>query len=633
MFTESRSRQSMPETWAALQRPGPRADGFWDSGLVNSVSRQTFGPRSMKRLRDIRLSVKLVITMAVLVVATVALLSFVASREHRATAIDAIVEQARMMTTVASETMASQGESNRRNTRQADSSATGVTNAATDFSSIHFGISAPALREAVRRQEWDFEVTALNARNQRHRPSTDPDIDRGRFREDLLRSLGARRRAAGADEIYAINERTNTVHYLRAIKVSASCLACHGQPGDPLHDANSDGVDAMGFAMEGWSVGESPGAFEVQIPLATLDSQVASFLNKGLIVAAPTVVVSMMLFYLMISRFVGRPLRAMLNRAKSIAEGDLSGSALPSLSDDELGMLTASMNDMQQSLAELVGLVQGAANEVASAATQIAASSEEIALGMEHQQRQTGQVTNAVDEMAKSVGEVASMASEASRKAAGAGRDAANGGDVVSRTVVGMRQISSQVDETASAVSELCRRSDEIETIIGVINEIADQTNLLALNASIEAARAGEHGRGFAVVADEVRKLAERTTRATEEVAESIRTIQWQTTRAVDRMQAGQRTVEDGVSLAEDAGKALAQIVQDSQSIAGMIQSIAAATDQQSASSTQVSRSVEQINHVTNESAVGAREAALAAAKLSVKSDHLQQLVGRFRLR
>jgi methyl-accepting chemotaxis protein len=181
-------------------------------------------------------------------------------------------------------------------------------------------------------------------------------------------------------------------------------------------------------------------------------------------------------------------------------------------------------------------------------------------------------------------------------------------------------------------VSTLGKKSEEIGQIIKVINDIADQTNLLALNAAIEAARAGEHGRGFAVVADEVRKLAERTTKATEEVSSSIREIQTETVHAVQQIEAGAGRVAKGVNLANSAGQALGRITQSSEGLSGMVQSIAAAADQQSSAASEIAGAVERINAVSRESAESANQAAQAANLLSQQAEKLQGLVCRFKL-
>jgi methyl-accepting chemotaxis protein len=234
--------------------------------------------------------------------------------------------------------------------------------------------------------------------------------------------------------------------------------------------------------------------------------------------------------------------------------------------------------------------------------------------------------------MAASVVEVGAKSATARDRAEASGRSATQGGQVVAETVAGMQSINEAVSASSASVTELGKRGEQIGEIIKVINDIADQTNLLALNAAIEAARAGEHGRGFAVVADEVRKLAERTQKATEEVGESIRAIQDETRTAVERMDGGTKQVEVGVQKAQAAGESLNMIVNNAKDVAVMIQTIAAAAEQQGSASEQISRSLENINSVTREATSGAAQAAQASSELSSKAEQLRELVSRFKL-
>ncbi|QDU72381.1 methyl-accepting chemotaxis protein [Mucisphaera calidilacus] len=322
----------------------------------------------------------------------------------------------------------------------------------------------------------------------------------------------------------------------------------------------------------------------------------------------------------------------LLATVRAIAAGDLSQPLLEPKGRDELASLGRAADTMTQSLRQLIGEVKESAEAVNVGASQIATASEEISKGLLEQNDQVVQVSASIEQMSASIVEVARKSGDASGAADEAGRMAEQGGEVVHETIGGMNTINETVSDSSKSVTELGKRGAQIGEVITVINDIADQTNLLALNAAIEAARAGEHGRGFAVVADEVRKLADRTTKATEEIGDSIEAIQTETESAVVKMGRGTEQVEVGVTKATSAGESLEKIVTASREVAGMIQSIAAAAEQQSSASEEVSRSVSSIRGIAEESSRGADQAAQAATSLTQKSERLNDLVSKFRL-
>jgi len=174
-------------------------------------------------------------------------------------------------------------------------------------------------------------------------------------------------------------------------------------------------------------------------------------------------------------------------------------------------------------------------------------------------------------------------------------------------------------------MQRLRARSDEIDTIVNLIQDVAAQTNILALNAAIEAAGAGAAGARFDVVAEEIRQLAGRTSQATGEIAELIGAVQADT-------QAAAEAISKGASLAKESGASLDEIVEASASVNDVVQSISSATEEQSRASEEIANSIDAMVDGSQQTATATRETAQIGVELSNLAERLKEAAGRFKV-
>lgn len=332
----------------------------------------------------------------------------------------------------------------------------------------------------------------------------------------------------------------------------------------------------------------------------------------------------------MAGRWLIQPINAARKALIQLAEGNFSTS-IPAFGLMESRSVLEEMETLRIHLRAILADVVAGAEDVSEAAT--AAHNEAKSLNSRGESTLEGitRVAAALEQLSVSVNEI-SQSTQTGVEFANQATKLANHGEIqINSTLQAAGAVVSSVSNTRDTIIKLEQSVDSINTITGVIKDIANQTNLLALNAAIEAARAGEQGRGFAVVADEVRQLAERTAGNTQEIEQSITFLRERSLEALEEVKEAVSKVHTAEETIHAAAQGLEAIKNANEKVAESSDNVANMLQQQSAVSTEVAQNMETMSQLTEQNSESITNTLHVAQKLHMTADDLSRLVSQFK--
>ncbi len=265
---------------------------------------------------------------------------------------------------------------------------------------------------------------------------------------------------------------------------------------------------------------------------------------------------------------LARALQAMVNNLANMVRIIVSGVQTLRIASGELSVISAGMEKTVKSTRELSNNSAAATEEMSANMGSIAATSEESATNLKVIALGTEQINVAEQEIVNKSEEARNIVHEA-----------------VTKSVTASKQLET-----------LGNAAEKISGVIEVIRDISEQTNLLALNATIEAASAGESGKAFAVVANEIKELASQTTDATQDIRAKISGIQTATSETIKEI----GKVTDVISNFDE-----------------IVNSIAAAVEEQLSTTEEISRNLQQATVGISEMSVSIVESAEVSTSIA----------------
>ncbi len=271
--------------------------------------------------------------------------------------------------------------------------------------------------------------------------------------------------------------------------------------------------------------------------------------------------------------------------------------------------------------------IGGAVQHIQSSSTELQAAANQQASGSKEQSTSMSEISTTISELLATSRQIAESAQRVAHIAEETAAAARAGDLTVQKSQESAGAIKRQVDLIVGHMLDLGKKSQQIGSILEIINELAEQTNILAINATIEAAGAGENGKRFSVVADEIRKLADRVASSTKEIRGLIDEIRSAVNTTVMATESGSKTVDAGARQFTEVAASFKHIANLVTTTTEASREIELSTKQQTTAVEQVTVAVSNVSQATKETESSSQQMLLTATQLAALSRDLNVLI------